>query len=153
MTYTMQMVVEAIAAALEPLKYPVYASAIQQAVELPCFFIALMPSTSASEIDDRNMTTIGLDIVFLQRPDIPNATDQIFAVVDHLNANLEFITLTDSDEETALIHTYNRRYHLEEMDLHYQLDVKLRGSIPRDENYLKTLEELNYEIKAGVKGN
>ena len=149
MTYTLQTVVEAIAEALSPLKYPVFASAVQQDVDVPCFFISLMPSTSVEQIDERNLTTMYFDVVFLQRPDIPNATDAIFEVIDFLNENFEFITLTDSTagEETALIHTYERQYHLEDMDLHYQFNVQLRGAYPRDVNLLKTLEEIEYEIK------
>ena len=150
MTYTLQTVVEAIAEALSPLKYPVYASAVQQKVDLPCFFISLMPSTSTEQVDERNLTTMYFDVVFLQRPDIPNATDEIFEVIDFLNENFEFLTLADStegSEETALIHTYDRQYHLENMDLHYQFNVQLRGAYPREVNLLKTLEEINYEIK------
>ena len=146
MTYTVQTVVEALAAALSPLKYPIYASAVQQDVDTPCFFISLMPGNSMSQIDDRNMTMLNFDIVFLQRPDIPNATDDIFTVIDYLNENLEFIELTDGDE-TCLIHTYDRQYHVENIDLHYQLGVKLRGHVEKTVNLLKSLEELTYEIK------
>ena len=148
MTYTTQSVVEAIACALEPLKYPVYASAVQQDVETPCFFISLMPSYSASQVDERNLTQLNFDIVFLQRPDIPDAADTFFPVIDYLNENFEFITLTDSDDtDGVLIHTYDRQYHVEGMDLHYQLGVKLRGHIVKTINPMKTLEELTYEIK------
>ena len=150
MTYTIQSVVEAIAGKLSDLNYPIYASAVQQDVDLPCFFISLMPSTSESQVDERNLTTLFVDVVFLQRPDIPDATDLIFSVIQHLNEKLEFITLTDgegSTAEEAPIHTYDRQYHLENMDLHYQFNLKLRGHLPKDVNLLKALEEINYEIK------
>ena len=146
MTYTLKLLVESIAGALVPLGYPVYASAVQQEVTTPCFFISLMPSTSAGQIDKRYMNDVYFDIVFLQRPDIPNATDDIFTVVDYLNNNLETITYTDGTE-TGVIHSYDREYHVEDMDLHYHVRFSLRGHIDVSDVKILTLEDLIYEIK------
>lgn len=146
MTYSLSNLINSVAGALSGLDYPVYDSQTQQGVETPCFFISLMPSEISGEPYDRYYNTVNLDIVFLQDPNIPNATDLIYTVIDYLNEHLALFDYSDGTE-TCKMHGLQRRHHLEEMDLHYQITIKMRIHIDVEETVLKTLEGITYEIK------
>lgn len=146
MTYTVSNIINSIAGVLLPLDYPVYAGQTQQGVTTPCFFISLMPSTSKSEVGGRYFNELNLDIVFLQEPNIANATDGIYAVLDFLNENLEMFEYSDGTN-TGYLHTYDRSHHLEVMDLHYQLSIKTRTYIDAVAQKMLKLEGITYEIK------
>lgn len=146
MTYTVSNIINSIAGALAPLDYPVYASQTQQGITTPCFFISLMPSDSKSEVGGRYLNELNLDVVFLQEPNIANATDGIYAVLDYLNENLEMFEYSDGTN-TGYLHTYDRRHHLEVMDLHYQFSIKTRTYIDAVAQKMLKLEGITYEIK------
>ena len=146
MTYSLSNLINSVAGALSSLDYPVYDSQTQQGVETPCFFISLMPSEISGEPYDRYFNTVNLDIVFLQDPNMPNATDLIYTVIDYLNEHLALFDYSDG-EETCKMHGLQRKHHLEEMDLHYQITIKTRIHIDVEETVLKTLEGITYEIK------
>lgn len=146
MTYSLSNLINSVAGALSGLDYPVYDSQTQQGVETPCFFISLMPSEISGEPYDRYFNTVNLDIVFLQDPNIPNATDLIYTVIDYLNEHLALFDYSDG-EETCKMHGLQRKHHLEEMDLHYQITIKMRIHIDVEETVLKSLEGIEIEIK------
>lgn len=146
MTYSLSNLINSVAGALSSLDYPVYDSQTQQGVETPCFFISLMPSEISGEPYDRYFNTVNLDIVFLQDPNIPNATDLIYTVIDYLNEHLALFDYSDG-EETCKMHGLQRKHHLEEMDLHYQITIKMRIHIDVEETVLKSLEGIEIEIK------
>ena len=144
MIFKISNLVNSIAGALTV--YTVYFYQTQQGVETPCFFISLMPSDIKGEASARYFNSISLDIVFLQDPNIPNATDKIYEIVDYLNEKLDMFEYSDGNESCKL-HAFNREYHLETMDLHYQITVKVRTYIDVEEITLRRLEDLTYEIK------
>lgn len=146
MIYTLSHLIDSIAGVLVPLGYPIYASQTQQGVETPCFFITLMPSDISGETFGRYLNSVSLDIVFLQEPNIPNATDQIYSVLDFLNENLDMFVYSDGTD-SGYLRCLDRNYHLEEMDLHYQITVKTRTYVDVNEPLLLHLEDLTYEIK------
>ena len=146
MTYSIETILQGIASVLSQLKYPIYVSNRQQGVKTPCFFISLIPGSDKDEIDDRVFVDFGLDIVFLQDTNIINAMDGIYAVLEFLQENLRMIPYSQ-DEETTYVHTYDRSYQLEDMDLHYQFHLKNRMHLAKNETLMQALEELNYEIK------
>lgn len=146
MIYKLSNVIDSIAGVLTHFGYPIYASQTQQGVDTPCFFISLMPSNSRGEVYDRYFNSLSLDIVFIQEPNITNATDQIYEVIDYLDENLEMFTYT-ADEESCLLHTYDRNFHLEDMILHYQITIKTRTYVDVEEPLLLYLEGITYEIK------
>jgi hypothetical protein len=53
----------------------------------------------------------------------------------------------EGQENTGVIHTYERNSHMEDMDLHYQVTIKARGHIEVAETLMEELEAINYEIK------
>jgi hypothetical protein len=105
-----------------------------------------MPSTSDKLIDNRFSNDLALDIVFLQQPNITNAMDGVFPVIEYLDHNLDTFSYTDGTN-TGVIHTYDRSYHMEDKDLHYQVHVKTRTLIETDPTKILIIEEINDEIK------
>ena len=146
MTYSVSEILQGLASVLSELKYPIYGSRRQQGVKVPCFFISIMPSTSTTELDRRFMNELGIDIVFLQQENTINDSDEMYRIWDFLNQNLEFIPYTVG-EESVLIHTYDRHMFVQDADMHYQLTIKNRVSLPTDAAKMASLEEINYEIK------
>ena len=145
MEYNITTLLEGLAQVLSTLGYDIYISNRQQGVKTPCFFISLMPSTSQKQLGRSYFQQLALDVVFLQDPNIVNATDGIYSVIQFMDENLELIPYVDGEDE-GVVHTYDRSYQLQEMDLHYHLTFKNRVYIEEDNPLMKSLE-VEYEIK------
>ena len=145
MEYNIATLLEGLAQVLSTLGYDIYISNRQQGVKTPCFFISLMPSTSQKQLGRSYFQQLALDVVFLQDPNIVNATDGIYAVIQFMDENLELIPYVDGEDE-GVVHTYDRSYQLQEMDLHYHLTFKNRVYIEEDNPLMKSLE-VEYDIK------
>lgn len=144
MTYSIQRIIEGIAARITSFcQYPIYISPTQQSCTPPCFFICLMPGNLKDEIDNRYYTTLNLDIVFLQNPNIVNASDGIISVLENLDEKLDTIPYTENNS-TITMYTYDRKHHLEDMDLHYQVTFHARLMKSEVNTYMKTLTEAVY---------
>ena len=152
MTYDISLILEGLASILSELGYKIYISNRQQGVKTPCFFISLMPGTTTEEVDGRIMLDLGLDIVFLQEANNLNSMDSVYSVLSFLDENLLLVPYTvpseDPEEpgETTVLHTYDRAYHMEQMDLHYQLHFRNRVHVPENHELMASLE-VAYEIK------
>ena len=149
MTYDISAILEDVASVLAGTGYTnIYISSRQQGVKTPCFFISLMPGSISNEVDGRYMEDLGLDVVFLQNPNIVDAMDKTYAVLAYLDENLITIPYTvDEDEDPIPLHTYEREYHMEDRNLHYQFHIKNRVHIAEANTKMASLEELSYEIK------
>lgn len=145
MEYNIATLLEGLAQVLSTLGYDIFISNRQQGVKTPCFFISLMPSTSQKQLGRSYFQQLALDVVFLQDPNIVNATDGIYSVIQFMDENLEMIPYVDGENE-GVVHTYDRSYQLQEMDLHYHLTFKNRVYIEEDNPLMKSLE-VEYEIK------
>lgn len=145
MEYNIATLLEGLAQVLSTLGYDIYISNRQQGVKTPCFFISLMPSTSQKQLGRSYFQQLALDVVFLQDPNIVNATDGIYSVIQFMDENLELIPYVDGEDE-GVVHIYDRSYQLQEMDLHYHLTFKNRVYIEEDNPLMKSLE-VEYEIK------
>lgn len=145
MEYNIAALLEGLAQVLSTLGYDIYISNRQQGVKTPCFFISLMPSTSQKQLGRSYFQQLALDVVFLQDPNIVNATDGIYSVIQFMDENLELIPYVDGEDE-GVVHTYDRSYQLQEMDLHYHLTFKNRVYIEESNPLMKSLE-VEYEIK------
>lgn len=146
MEYNISTLLDGLAEALSPLGYDVYISNRQQGVTTPCFFISMMPSSSRKELGRTYFQELALDVVFLQDPNIINATDGIFEVIQFMDENLELVPYKPSENEATVVHTYDRNYQLQEFDLHYHLTFKNRVYIADNDPLMNSLE-VSYEIK------
>ena len=145
MEYNISKLLESLAEVLSPLGHDIYISNRQQGVNTPCFFISMMPSASQKQLGRSYFQTLALDVVFLQDPNIINATDGIYEVIQFMDEHLELIPYTDGEEE-GFVHTYERSYQIQEFDLHYHLTFKNRVYIADNDPLMKSLE-VEYEIK------
>ena len=151
MIYTINNVIGSVATLLNSgfPDYNVYASAVPQGVTTPCFFISFMPSSSRSQVDARYYNELNLDIVFLMEPNEINVTETVMGVVEYLDEHLEIFPYYEDfeDDPSGVMHSYDRNWHLEDMDLHYQLTIKSRGHFEVTETLMQKLEDISYEIK------
>lgn len=127
---------------------PVYSSANQQGTTYPCFFVQEMPSFIHPEMNDRNRREIGVDVVYVQQRNIPNARADVRQVIDYLDENTEVFPYTDGTD-TCPIRAFDRNWSYEDQELHYKMTLRLIVGRERDDNPMQVLEENNAEIKKG----
>ena len=144
--YNIMNLLEGLAEVLSQQGYDIYISNRQQGVTTPCFFITMMSDDFAVEMGRMSMDTLRLDIVFLQDPNIVNAMDGIYTVMQYLNEHLGTIPYTDG-ENTTILRTYERHSHIQDYDLHYQVTFKNRIYLAETNTKMKTLEDIDVEIK------
>ncbi len=149
MTFAIEHIMNSLAGVLRAQypDYPVFGSPNQQGVKFPCFFIFLMPSTVDDHVDGRFYRDLGIDIVFVQERNTLNGNDEIQAIQEFLDYSLETFPYTDGSGPSVELHTYERQASVEDQELHYQLHVRQRVSIPRKANPMKKMEENNASIK------
>lgn len=149
MKFTIANVIDSIAGILKAgyPAYPVYTSPNQQGTEFPCFFIFMMPSTIASEVDGRFYRDLGLEVIFVQQRNIPNGNEEIQAIQEYLDENLELFSYFDASGSSLLLHTYERQASTEDDELHYQFHIRQRVSVPREPNPMMIMEENNVSVK------
>lgn len=145
-TYNYDNLLEGLSSVLSETGYDVYDSKRQQGSNAPCFFIVMMSDDFKEEMGRMSMDELQLDIVFLQDPNIVNAMDGIYTVMQYLNEHLKTIPYTDG-ENTTILRTYERRSHIQDYDLHYQVTFKNRIFLAEDTTKMKTLEDIDVEIK------
>lgn len=142
MTFTIEKIMQSISSALTAkyTDYPVYTSQMQQGISVPCFFISLMPSGIDTEINNRWMRDMGIDIVFIQERNIVNRSEEIFEVQDFLDDALDLIPYSDG-EGTALLHPSDRSADIEDGELHYKFHLRVRVSKERTQQMMQKIEE------------
>lgn len=149
MTFTIAYIINSIAGVLRKgyPDYQVYDSPNQQGTDFPCFFIFLMPSTIAAEVDGRFYRDLGIEVIFVQQRNIVNGNAEIQAIQEYLDENLEMFRYTDGSGESVLLHTYERQATTEDDELHYQFHIRQRVAVPREPNPMMTMEENNVSVK------
>ena len=145
MEYSISALLQGLASVLSELEYDIYISNRQQGVKTPCFFISMMPSSSRKELGRTYFNELALDVVFLQDPNIIDAMDGIYTVIQFMDENLELIPYDDGEEE-GCVHTYDRSYQIQDKDLHYHLTFKNRVYLASNDPLMASLE-VDYEIK------
>lgn len=142
MTYTIDNLIKSIALMLSSrwTTIPVYDSPTQQGARYPCFFIFLMPSSITDEVDDRVRRDISVDVVYVQARNVPNANEEIYGIADTLDVLLDYVMYTDGDE-TVPIHTHDRKYSIEDQELHYKFRMIARAYLPRTETPMQDMED------------
>ena len=149
MIFTIENVIKSIALMLSgKWEIPVYDSPTQQGSVYPCFFIFLMPSSLTDEVDDRMRRDISVDVVYVQKRETPNANEEIYSIAEGLDLLLDYVQYTDG-ESTVLIHTHDRKYSIEDQELHYKFRMIARVSLPYTETPMETLEDSVYVKETG----
>lgn len=117
-------------------KYPnvqKYGEQVQQGIELPCFFVYLVPLTTANGLY-LSSETISVKIVYLQKE---KDIEELYDVRDELKRlfALSFrVRDTDSSMERSLT-VPNTETQIIEGDLHFSFAVKFFESMTLEEDY------------------
>lgn len=149
MTFEIYRVIKSIATQLAGAfpYYPVYASPNQQGTKYPCFFVFVVPTSGISDqLSERAKRDISLDVVFVQERNKAGANEELYSIAETLDELLDTVAYT-ADGETVPLHTHDRTYSIEDLELHYKLRVTQRVYVPRQEIPMQVLEENNVEIK------
>lgn len=125
---------------------PVYSSANQQGTSYPCFFVQEMPSYTHPEMNDRNRREIGVDVVYVQQRNVPNARADVRQVIDYLDEMTEVFPYTDGTD-TCPIRAFDRAWSYEDQELHYKMTFRLIVGRERDNILMQTMEEEDVEVK------
>ena len=149
MTFTTAHLLNSIAGILKSRypDYPVYTSPSQQGIDVPCFFVALMPSTISDEVGEKYLRDVGIDVVFIQERNLPNGNSQIYQVQDFFDESFSSIPYSDGSEEIIPLHTFECRSSIEDQELHYQFHVRQRVRAPYTPSFMQVLEDNNVKIK------
>lgn len=149
MIFTLENVLNSLAGVIkaEYPDYPVYMSPNQQSTKYPCFFLFFMPSKISGEVGSRSMRDLGLDIVFVQQRNIADGNEEIHQVAEYLDMSLESFLYQDGSGNAVPLHTFERTWQIEDEELHYQLHIRQRVSVPSIRSFMKKMEENNAYIK------
>ena len=90
---------------------------------------------------------LGVDIVFVQQRNLTNGNQKIHEIADFLDRNLEMFRYSDGGEDSALIAAWDRRWSIEDEELHYQFHIRERILMEETVNLMQDMEENNVGIK------
>lgn len=149
MIFTLEAIINSLAKVLKAAypDYPIYDSPNQQGTVFPCFFIFFMPSSIEGQIGERFIRDLGVDIVFVQQRNIVNGNALIHRIAEYLDQALDLFLYEDGSGDTAFIHTYERQWQNEDMELHYQFHIRQRVAVPQEVILMQVMEENNAYVK------
>lgn len=150
MTFTIENIIQSIAERLKTAypHCPVYASPNQQGTEYPCFFVFVVSTSGISDqLSGRSKRDIELDVVYVQERNSADANMELYGVAEMLDELLDMVSYKEDGSETVPLHTHDRTYDIEDMELHYHLRVTQRVALNREEIPMQVLEETDVEIK------
>ena len=127
--------------------YPVYDSPNQQGTSFPCFFLFFMPSTIEEHVGNHYFRDLGVDLVFVQQRNLVNGNRKIHEIAEFLDRNLEMFRYSDGSGDSALIAVCERRWNIEDEELHYQFHIRERIQVEETVNLMQDMEENNVGIK------
>ena len=149
MIFSLPHVINSLAALLSE-QYPdcpVYDSPNQQGTDFPCFFIFYMPSTIEDHVGNRYFRDLGVDIVFVQQRNLVNGNQKILEIADFLDRSLEMFRYSAENGDSAWTATWERRWNIEDEELHYQFHIRERILVEETVNLMQNMEENNVGIK------
>lgn len=147
--YTILGVIQSIAYYLKE-QFPdvnVYNNPTQQLVNLPCWFINLVPySGTVKELSNRYVRTFNFDLVYREQYNESNLYDNYLNVADKIDEML-FINYK-ADGENYPIRTYDRNITVGLDALHYKFRIMVRVSKEEAEAPLmEIIEDLNIFVE------
>lgn len=147
MNFTISTVAKSLADYLAP-AFPgvaFYQDPNQQGTAAPCFFLQQTEETLTKETGGYYLRTIGLDLTYLERYNLPNLQQLYQAAAETLDLMLDTFPYTDG-EETALVRAYDRNWRIDLDAMHYEFEIRERVRIPEDWPKMQTIQDLNEEV-------
>lgn len=121
-----------------------YADPNQQDTRLPALFLRQTNARIAKKTGDRFLRRLGLDLVYLERLNVPDGESRLQAAADVMDQQLEtFPYRSGEDEKSVLLRTCERRWEITESTLHYKFELKLWLTYQEDAALMMSIQELN----------
>lgn len=143
MTFTLSTLSRALAEHLAPnLSAAFYADPNQQGTDLPALFLRQTNARIAKKLGGRFLRKLGMDLVYLVRPNTVDMETQLQMAADILDENLELFPYNG-----AFLRTYDRRWEIIDGALHYKFELRLWLTQAEDAALMQSIQELNMEEK------
>lgn len=102
-----------------------YENPNQQLSDMPCMFIQQRgPARIENKTSDRYLRTIPLDLTYLEDYNLTDLQERYQSVAEVLDGVMETFPYV-SDDEDALIRTYNREWTVDLDALHYKFEIRV----------------------------
>jgi hypothetical protein len=112
----------------------IYDNPNQQDTERPAWFIEFMPNSSVKkQIDGRYLRKLYIDLAYLTDYNLPDLFDIYKNAAEVLDEHLELLPY-ESDGESYLLRTYDRKWDVDLSALHYKLRLDLRVTRTKPES-------------------
>lgn len=152
MNFTISTIASSLAAYLEPL-FPgitFYENPNQQGTQAPCMFLQQRYSYIKVKTAGRFLRQIGLDLTYLVDYNLPNMQELYQAAAEQLDMVMETFPYSDgSDDETALLRTYDREWRIDLDAMHYKFELQVWVNVPEK---ITPMESIGYQ-EAVTDGN
>lgn len=146
MIFTMPALAQSLADYLAPELPGVtfYADPNQQGTRPPALFLRQTHSRISSHAGGRLLRRLGLDLVYLERPNRPDGDSRLQAAADALDLCLETFPYA---EPNVRLRTYDRRWEIGEETLHYKFNLKLWLTKQEDAVLMQSIQHLRTEVE------
>ena len=121
-----------------------YADPNQQRTRLPALFLRQTNARISKQMGDRLLRRLGLDLVYLERLNIPEGDSRLQAAADVMDQRLEtFPYHNGEDEKSVLLRPHDRHWEILDSTLHYKFELKLWLTYQEDAVLMRSIQELN----------
>lgn len=128
MNFTISTIASSLAAYLGSLfpEVTFYENPNQQGTQAPCMFLQQRYSYIKVKTAGRFLRQIGLDLTYLVDYNLPNMQELYQAAAEQLDMVMETFPYSDgSDDETALLRTYDREWRIDLDAMHYKFELRV----------------------------
>lgn len=150
MTFTMPALARSLADYLSP-ELPgasFYADPNQQGTRSPALFLRQTFAKISLQPGGILLRRLGLDLVYLDRFYTVREESRLQAAADVIDQLLETFPYSEEKEGAAVyLRTYDRRWDIADSALHYKFELRLRLTLAEDAALMRSIQELNMEVK------
>ena len=124
-----------------------FADPAQQGAKPPMLFLRQTNARIAKKMGERFLRRLGLDLVYLERLNIPDGDSRLQAAADVMDQMLEtFPYAAEKDGKAVALRTYDRHWEIADSTLHYKFQLRLRLTQAEDAALMRSIQELNMEV-------
>ena len=122
-----------------------FADPAQQGAKPPMLFLRQTNARIAKKMGERFLRRLGLDLVYLERLNIPDGDSRLQAAADVMDQGLETFPYRGGGERPVLLRTYDRHWEIAGGELHYKFELKLWLTYQEDAALMSSIQALNME--------
>ena len=113
----------------------------------PCFYVFIFNPETDDEYRDRRKRNIGVKIVFVQQRNSDAGNVQLLNIAEQLDHDLDTLPYKDG-AKGCLLHIFDKKWKIEDQELHYEFHLRQRVSYERTHNPMTT-EETHVKVRKG----